>query len=117
MENLLRLATIRVNDTVIVSLANARIDGACRGELLELIETCLEEGAASVVLDLGPSVVLDFAGARALTDAQKRLGQGKLTVAGLGARARTLLQSLRVHETVGIVEWWADAVEADARAA
>lgn len=104
----MHLATVRIHDTEVLSLACPRIDARSGVALLALVSEAAKRGARKVVLDLGPSTVIDFAGARALETASAQLGGG-LVLAGLGGRARTLLRSVRVAEQLQMVEWWADA--------
>ena len=114
----MQLATIRINDTEILSLKCPRLDATTGAALLELVSCSVERGARTVVLDLGYGTVVDFAGASALQAASAMVGgAGGLVIAGLGGRARSLLRSTRVAEHVRLVEWWTDAVEPVARAA
>lgn len=118
MEHLVRLATILVHDAAIVSLAGQRLDGACRDEILELVDACIDEGASSIVLDLAPTMALDPTGARVIAEAARRIGGGRrLVLSGLNARARATLCAHRVTEAVELVGWWGEAVEPEARAA
>ena len=108
----MQLATIRINDTEVLSVRCPRIDAKSGPRLLRLVSSSVEGGARSVVLDLGPSTVVDFAGARALQAAGEKLGPaGRLYLAGLNGRARAMLRSLNVDRHVHMVEWWTDAVE------
>lgn len=108
----MQLATIRINDTHILSLRCPKVDASSGARLLGLVTSSVEGGARSVVLDLGPTTVVDFAGARALQAAGEKLGPaGRLYLAGLNGRARALLRSVNVDRHVRMVEWWTDAVE------
>jgi len=114
----MQLATIRINDTEILSLKCPRLDATTGAALLELVSCSVARGARTVVLDLGYGVVVDFAGASALEAASAMVGQaGCLVVSGLGGRARTLLRSTGVAEHVRLVDWWTDAVDPVTRAA
>jgi anti-anti-sigma regulatory factor len=112
----MHVATIRFHETVVISLLGARIDAEAGGRVLSLVETCMADGAKNVVLDLGPRTVIDFAGAAALGRASATLGgHGRLRLAGLSSRARARLRSLRLTEDIVLVEWWAHAVDPEAR--
>lgn len=114
----MHLATIKIHDTVVLSLQYARIDADVGAAIVELIGVSVQRGARRVVLDLGPHTVIDFAGARAIEAASDRLERGEsLILVGLNGRARALLRSVRVLEKVRLVEWWTDAVEPMTRAA
>ena len=114
----MKLATIRVQDTEILSLACPRIDARAGLELVELVVDSVKRGARNVVLDLGPLTNIDFAGARALEVASRCVGDGGyLYLAGLNSRARMLLRSLRVAGDVRMIDWWTDALEPVPRAA
>jgi anti-anti-sigma regulatory factor len=115
----MQLATIRINDTEILSLKCPRLDARTGAALVELVRSSVEDrGARQVILDLGHGTVVDAAGARALEAASAKLGRaGDLVVVGLNGRARALLRSTGVAEHVRLVEWWADAVERTSRAA
>jgi hypothetical protein len=108
----LLLATIRIHQTEILSLACPRIDVQSGAQLVELVVGSVKRGARDVVLDFSPGTVIDFAGARAVQAASVSVGaDGKLFLAGLNGRARTLLRAVRVAEHVHMVEWWTDAME------
>lgn len=107
----MKLATIRIHDTFVVSLACHRLDAAAGDALITIVEDCILEGARHLVLDFGPYTVIETSGARALTLAREALGDdGALHVAGLNARARAMLRSLRVTDRVELIEWWSDGV-------
>ncbi|MDB4941436.1 MAG: hypothetical protein JWP97_970 [Labilithrix sp.] len=107
----MQLATIRIQDTEILSLSCPRLDALAGFKLLELVAASKKRGANTVVLDLGPNTVIDFAGARAVEAASRHVGDGRLFLAGLNSRARALLRAVRVTEHVQLVEWWTDAME------
>lgn len=114
----MHLATVRVHDTEVLSLSCPRLDERTGAKLIELVTSSVRRGARKIVLDLGPSTIVDFAGARALRTAAGELGSERcLFVAGLSGRARAMLRSLRVSEHVRMVEWWTDAVDPVAQAA
>jgi hypothetical protein len=108
----MQLATIRVNDTEILSLSCTRIDAPNGLALVELVAASVKRGARCVVLDFAPTTTVDFAGARAVRVASELVGDGgRLSLAGLNGRARALLRSLRVSEHVQLIEWWTDAID------
>jgi anti-anti-sigma regulatory factor len=112
------LATVRIRDTEILSLACARLDANSGGALLGFVNASIERGTRRLVLDLGPATFVDLEGARALAKARARLGaDGHLAVAGLSARARAVLSAAGLAGSLQIVEWWTDAVSPVARAA
>ena len=108
----MQLATIRIQDTEVLSLSCPRLDALAGFQLLELVTASMKRGARVVVLDFGPSTVLDFAGARAIEAASRQVGEGNLYIAGLNTRARSLLRAVRVSPQVQLVDWWTDAMEA-----
>ncbi|HEY8072608.1 MAG TPA: STAS domain-containing protein [Labilithrix sp.] len=95
---------------ILASSGNSRVDARFGDALLASVDKWIAEGATAIVLELGPQAVIDFAGARALGMASKRLGRGRLRVTGLGARSRTLLRSLGLSEDIALFEWWTEAV-------
>ncbi len=95
---------------VLASFGNRRVDARFGHALLDQVDRWIAEGATAVVLELGPDAVVDYAGARALGAASAKLGEGRLRVAGLGARGRTMLRSLRLSDDIALFEWWTDAV-------
>lgn len=107
----MQLATIRIQETEILSLACPRLDALAGFHLLELVTASLKRGARRIVLDLGPITVIDFAGARAIEAASRQVGTGQLFLAGLNTRARALLRTVRVAEQVTFVDWWTDAMD------
>lgn len=108
----MHLATIRIHDTHVLSLACRRLDQEAGAHVVDLVKSSVAQGARTVVLDFGPFTAVDFGGARALELAAEKLGRHRgLVAAGLNARARALLRSLRLVDRVRLVEWWADAVE------
>jgi len=113
----MQLATIRIRDTEILSLACPRLDAQSGAALLELVAASVGRGARQLVLDFGPSTVIDFAGSRALEAAAMKVGEGGLCVVGLSARARAMLAALGVAPQLRMFEWWTDAVEPVSRAA
>jgi anti-anti-sigma regulatory factor len=114
----MQLATIRIHDREILSLDCPRIDAKSASELVELVAASLKRGARIIVLDLGPTTIIDSAGARAIETASRLVGRdGRLCLAGLSCRARSLLRAVRVSERVDLVEWWTDAVDPMAAAA
>ena len=113
----MELAAIRVRNTIILSFDGDRLDNAVGSQLLARITSCMGEGASDVVIDFAINTSIDFAGARAIARASVIVGPGRLHLAGLDSRARSLLRAVRVAERVHIVEWWTDAVEDVAQAA
>ena len=111
----MELAAIRVRNTIILSFDGDRLDNAVGSQLLARITSCM--GASDVVIDFAINTSIDFAGARAIARASVIVGPGRLHLAGLDSRARSLLRAVRVAERVHIVEWWTDAVEDVAQAA
>jgi hypothetical protein len=96
-------------ESVIVRLGNARIDGRTGEKVASMIDRWKSQGARVVVLDVGPQAVVEHAGARALAQASAKLGGG-LRIAGLNARGRALVHSLRLDSELALFEWWSDAV-------
>lgn len=113
----MQLATIRIRETEILSLACPRLDAESGAVLLEIVAGSVNRGARLVVLDFGPGTFVDFAGTRAIEAAAMKLGEGGLCLVGLNIRARALLASVGVASRVRLLEWWTDAVEPVARAA
>ena len=114
----MELAAIRVRNTIILSFDGDRLLLTGGGsQLLARITSCMGEGASDVVIDFAINTSIDFAGARAIARASVIVGPGRLHLAGLDSRARSLLRAVRVAERVHIVEWWTDAVEDVAQAA
>lgn len=110
-ESTMHLATIRIHDTFVLSFSCRRLDEETGAEMLTIVKSCVSQGARTVVLDFGPFTSVDFGGARALEEAAEKVGSHRgLVAAGLNARARALLRSLRLVDRVRLVEWWADAV-------
>ncbi len=107
----MHLATIRIQDTFVLTLSCRRLDAETGEQLVELVRSAATQGARVVVCDFGPFTTMDFGGARALERASEKLPARGLVASGLNARARTLLRSLRIVDRVRLVEWWADAVE------
>ena len=113
----MQLATIRIRDIEVLSLACPRLDAHSGATLLELVAAAVRRGARQVVLDFGPGTALDFAGTRALEAAAMKLGEGGLCVVGLNARARAMLDAVGVAPQLRLLEWWTDAVDPVTRAA
>ena len=113
----MHLATIRVQDTEVLSLACPRLDERRGAAVVDLVLASVKNGARQVVVELGPETVIDFAGARALRAAAAEVGTGRFFVAGLSGRARAMLRAVRVSEQVRMVEWWTDATPPLANAA
>ena len=114
----MHLATIRVRDTHVLSLALARLDGRSGSALIDLVSAASESGARDVVIDLHPATVVDFAGARALRSASAQLPEGgRLFLAGLNGRARAVLRSHCAADRIRLIEWWTEAMEPLADAA
>ena len=107
----MQLATIRIQETEVLSLSCPRLDALAGFQLLELVTASMKRGARVVVLDFGPTTVIDFAGARAIEAASRQVGDGNLFLSGLNNRARALLRAVRVAPQVTLIEWWTDAME------
>ena len=107
----MELATIRVRNTIILSFDDDRLDNAAGTQLLARITALLGNGVTDIVIDFAFNTSIDFAGARAIARASVIVGAGRLHLAGLDSRSRSLLRAVRVAERVHLVEWWTDAVE------
>jgi hypothetical protein len=112
------LATVRVRQIEVLSVACARLDAESGVTLLALVKSSVERGALSVIVDFGPTTFIDLDGALAVGTARARLGDaGSLVLSGLSPRARAVLLAAGVAGSVRMVDWWTDAVEPATRVA
>jgi len=103
----MKLETSSAGDYLVVSLQDERLDAHAAVPFKEQMANTVDAGNRHIVLDLTKTSFIDSSGLGAIVSTLKRLGgEGKLVIAGLNAKTRSIFELTRmdrvfdIHETV-----------------
>lgn len=108
----MRLATELQNGRTIVSIQEERLDAHNSNELKDRIHKILEDGARSLIVDLGHVEFIDSSGLGALLSGYKNanLRSSAFALAGLQPRVRSMFELTRLHRVFEIYPGLREAV-------
>lgn len=108
----MKLMTEILNGRTVVSVKEERLDAHNSSELKDRIHKILEEGARSLVVDLGYVQFIDSSGLGALLSGYKNanLRSSAFALAGLQPRVKSMFELTRLHRVFEIYPGLQDAL-------
>ncbi len=90
------LSTNRINDRIVISLQEKRLDAASAPKFKAAIEQYLKEDDKRIILDLSNVSFMDSSGLGAVVAVLKRLNGGEIRVVGLQKAVKELFRLTRM---------------------
>lgn len=108
----MKLMTEMQNGRTVVSVREERLDAHNSNELKDRIHKILEDGAHSLIVDLGQVQFIDSSGLGALLSGYKNasLRSSAFALAGLQPRVKSMFELTRLHRVFDIYPGLQDAL-------
>lgn len=109
----MNLSSEKMNDTIVISIKEERLDAHNSGELKVAMQRLFEEGNKHLLVDLKDVRFIDSSGLGALVSGFKNATtcQGDLKLSSLQPQVKSMFELTRLHRVFEIFSSTADALE------